>query len=75
MPTLTVENYLKTILQLELRTQSKWISTGQLSKSLNVSPGTVTSMIKNLAESKLVDYKPYEGVQLTSTGRTLECGC
>jgi len=71
MPSLTVENYLKAILQLVIATQSEWISTGQLAATVNVSPGTVTSMLKTLSESGLATYKPYEGVSLTRAGRNL----
>jgi DtxR family transcriptional regulator, Mn-dependent transcriptional regulator len=71
MASLTVENYLKAILQLTSATESAWVSTGQLASTLTVSPGTVTSMLKTLAESGLASYKPYEGVSLTKAGRTL----
>jgi DtxR family Mn-dependent transcriptional regulator len=71
MPSLTVENYLKAILQLVIAGQADWISTGQLAAALNVSPGTVTSMLKTLSESGLAVYKPYEGASLTKAGRNL----
>lgn len=71
MPSLTVENYLKAVLQLELKTGEKRISPGLLSARLQLTPGTVTSMLKTLAESGLADYVPYEGVQLTEAGRLL----
>lgn len=71
MPSLTVENYLKAVLQLELKTGEKRISPGLLSARLDLTPGTVTSMLKALAESGLADYVPYEGVQLTESGRIL----
>ena len=71
MPSLTVENYLKAILQTGIRSQAEWISTGQLATALGVSPGTVTSMLKTLAESQLVEYRPYQGVRLTESGRSL----
>ncbi|MBI3862572.1 MAG: metal-dependent transcriptional regulator [Planctomycetia bacterium] len=71
MPSLTVENYLKAILQLAISTDAEWVSTGQLAATVNVSPGTVTSMLKTLAESGLASYKPYEGVSLTKAGRNL----
>lgn len=71
MPSLTVENYLKAILQLVIATKSEWISTGQLAATVNVAPGTVTSMLKTLAESGLATYKPYEGVSLTKAGKNL----
>lgn len=71
MPSLTVENYLKAVLQLELKTGEQRISPGLLSSRLELAPGTVTSMLKALAESGLADYVPYEGVQLTDSGRIL----
>jgi DtxR family Mn-dependent transcriptional regulator len=71
MPSLTVENYLKAILQLEIATKSESISTGQLAGTLKVAPGTVTSMLKTLAESGLASYAKYEGVSLTKAGRNL----
>jgi DtxR family Mn-dependent transcriptional regulator len=71
MPSLTVENYLKAILQLELKTGVTTISTGRLATALDVSPGTVTSMLKTLAESGHATYRPYEGVTLSETGKQL----
>src|SRR5215207_3391905 len=71
MPSLTVENYLKTLLLLSTEFSSESIATGQLALSLGVTPGTVTSMFKTLAESGLATYKPYAGVSLTKAGRTL----
>lgn len=71
MPSLTVENYLKAILQLELRTGAQCVSTGQLAAALGVSPGTVTSMQKTLDEAGLANYRPYEGVALSEEGRRL----
>lgn len=69
MPSLTVENYLKAILQLELQSGTGNVSTGQLAGALDVSPGTVTSMLKTLAESGHATYRPYEGVTLSDSGR------
>ncbi|APZ91965.1 metal-dependent transcriptional regulator [Fuerstiella marisgermanici] len=71
MPSLTVENYLKAALQLELKSGQSRVSPGALSARLKVSPGTVTSMLKTLSESGLANYVPYEGVELTSSGRKL----
>lgn len=71
MPSLTVENYCKAILQISLQAGAEWVSTGQLATRLSVSPGTVTSMLKALAESDLVEYRPYEGVRLNKPGRAL----
>lgn len=71
MPSLTVENYLKATLQIVSQQESEWVSTGQLATALGVSPGTVTSMLKSLSESGLAEYRPYEGVSLTTQGRVL----
>lgn len=70
MPSLTVENYIKAIYQVCQSHQGQ-AATGQLATALGVSPGTVTSMLKTLSESKLVTYTPYEGVRLTSAGSAL----
>lgn len=54
MPSLTVENYLKAILQIEARDEvMERVSTGTLAEALEVSPGTVTSMLKTLSASRL----------------------
>lgn len=70
MPSLTVENYIKTIFQICLADDGQ-AATGQLASALGVSPGTVTSMLKTLSESNLVTYTPYEGVRLTAAGDAL----
>lgn len=71
MPSLTVENYLKATLQLSSQFGQSWVSTGQLANALSVSPGSVTSMLKSLSESGLAEYRPYEGVRLTESGKLL----
>ena len=43
--------------------------TGDLAEHLGVSPGTVTATVKRLAERKLVDHRPYKGVELRAGGR------
>jgi len=70
LPSLTVENYIKAIFQI-CQSGGGQAATGQLAQALGVSPGTVTSMLKTLSESKLVTYTPYEGVKLTSAGNAL----
>ena len=70
MPSLTVENYLKAIYQICTRQQGP-ASTGKLAAAVEVSPGTVTSMLKTLSEGGLVTYTPYEGVTLTKRGTKL----
>ena len=71
MPSLTIENYLKSIYTICNRQDQRPAATGQLAEALSVSPGTVTSMLKSLETSGLVIYTPYEGVRMTDTGQQL----
>lgn len=70
MASLTVENYLKTIFQLDPDAAGS-VATGKIAEAMGVSPGTVTSMLKTLADGNLASYRPYEGVSLTPAGRAL----
>jgi DtxR family transcriptional regulator, Mn-dependent transcriptional regulator len=71
MPTSTVEDYLKAILQLQGGDDESLVGMGAVATALDVAPGTVTSMVKALADSGLVAYEPYSGVRLTDAGRQL----
>jgi DtxR family Mn-dependent transcriptional regulator len=71
VPSLTVENYVKTIFQISNDQEGKPASTGQIAATLGVLPGTVTSMLKTLDAARLATHKPYEGVSLTRSGRML----
>lgn len=71
LPSLTVENYVKSIFNICLTEESQRAATGQLATALSVSPGTVTSMLKTLSEAGLATYTPYEGVRLTAAGNEL----
>ncbi|MGI6418484.1 MAG: metal-dependent transcriptional regulator [Thermoguttaceae bacterium] len=71
MASLTVEKYVKAILNISEQTGSQLATTGRLATVLSVSPGTVTSMLKTLDESGLAVYAPYEGVRLTDEGYRL----
>jgi len=69
---LTVENYVKTIALIAARDPSgSAVGTGELAQALNVSPGTVTGMLKTLSEANLATYTPYEGARLTNSGQQL----
>jgi DtxR family Mn-dependent transcriptional regulator len=70
VPSSTVEDYLKSILLEEQGTPDR-VATGRIATRLGLSPGTVTAMIKALAEGGLVSYEPYSGVRLTPSGRQL----
>lgn len=72
MPSLTVENYVKAIAQIAARDRAgAAVATGELAHALNVSPGTVTGMLKTLSEASLATYTPYEGARLTAAGQRL----
>ena len=62
-----IEDYLKAIYTLQQDTSE--VSTSLLSEQLaGKKPGSVTGMIKRLAELKLVTYTPYQGVRLSEAG-------
>jgi len=71
MPTSTVEDYLKCILAAQQRQPGTLVTMGQIGSALGVAPGTVTAMVKTLAESGLVAYEPYSGVRLSEAGERL----
>ncbi len=62
-----MEDYLKAIFELG----EKDVSTQDLANHLSVSAASVTGMIKKLSDLKLIDYKPYYGVNLTKSGRLI----
>jgi DtxR family Mn-dependent transcriptional regulator len=62
-----IEDYLKAIYTLQHEHGDA--TTSLLSSQLGgIKPGSVTGMIKRLAEMNLVAYTPYQGVQLTDAG-------
>jgi len=65
----SVEEYIEAIYFFnEKRELAK---TTDLAKRLNVSPPSVTQMIKRLADEGLVEYQPYKGAALTGLGIAL----
>ena len=62
-----VEDYAKAIFGISRR-EGGPVSTSALAKRLGVSPGTVTAMVKRLAELGLAEHEPYRGVELTPAG-------
>lgn len=67
MATSTVENYLKHVLLLS-EGGDGLVPMGALAEALKVVPGTVTTMVKSLADSGLVEHRPRHGVRLTTEG-------
>ena len=71
-----VEDYLKAIYQLReallhAGDEHVRVTTTALATELEVAPGSVTSMMKKLADAGLVLHTPYYGVELTETGERL----
>ena len=71
MASSTVEDYLKRIYLEQVQGDAELVPMGRLAESMGVAPGTATSMVKSLAESRLVRYEPYAGVRLTRNGQKL----
>ncbi len=70
MPTSTVENYLKTILRLSAGLEpAAMVSPGRIAEALNLTPGTVTTMMKHLDREGYLRYQPRQGVRLRPKGQ------
>lgn len=67
----TEENYIKAIFKLQALVKETAVSTNDIAERLSTQPATVTDMIKRLADKKLVTYKKYYGVHLTSKGEKI----
>jgi len=67
MPTSTVENYLKAIWRLSQDTEGL-VPVGAIAEHLEVTPGTVTAMMKHMADAKLISYAPRKGIALLAQG-------
>jgi DtxR family transcriptional regulator, Mn-dependent transcriptional regulator len=62
-----VEDYAKAIYALARRGAGP-VGTSALAERLGVSPGTVTAMLKRMADMGLVEHRPYHGVALNAAG-------
>ena len=65
--TRSVEDYLKVIYHLS--SQGGFAATSDIAASLDVSPPSVSGMVKRLSETGLIEHVPYRGVQPTAQGR------
>jgi DtxR family transcriptional regulator, Mn-dependent transcriptional regulator len=65
--TRSVEDYLKAIYRLS--PQGRTASTSEIAQRLELSPASVSGMVKRLSEHGLLEHVPYKGVQLTADGR------
>lgn len=68
MLTHSEENYLKAVYALTPANGSG-VSTSDIAARLNTKASSVTDMVQKLAEKDLLNYKKYQGVQLTNNGR------
>lgn len=68
---LTEENYIKAIFSIGSTNAGEGVSTNDLSEHLNNKAGSVTDMLKRLAEKKLIHYEKYKGVFLTGKGEKM----
>jgi DtxR family Mn-dependent transcriptional regulator len=66
MPRKSVEDYLKAV--YDLSKNGTPVSTNEISQKLDVSPASVTEMLKKLSEEGYVKYSPYHGSTLTDKG-------
>ncbi|WP_029036281.1 metal-dependent transcriptional regulator [Salinimicrobium xinjiangense] len=62
------ENYLKAIFHLEKR-YSGGVSTNALAEEMDTKASSITDMVRKLSEKGLVNYKKYQGVRLSQSGR------
>lgn len=67
MNSLTEENYLKAL--FNIADKAGEVNVAELSKTLALKMPTVTSMMKKLAEKKLVHYESYKPLRLTEKGK------
>ena len=67
MPSEQIENYLKNIYKIQA-TDGK-VTTTSLSDRLQISPASVTEMVKKLADDGSLTHTPYKGFELTESGK------
>ena len=67
-----IQDYLKAIFKLSrARGSGGTVTTSDLAARLQVSAASATNMIKKLAEMRLLDHRPYQGVELTPSGEKI----
>ncbi|MBN1647992.1 MAG: metal-dependent transcriptional regulator [Spirochaetales bacterium] len=64
----TTENYLKAVYEETIEKGVPLIPLGTLASKLGLTPGTVTIMVKRIAESGLLFYHSREGCELSPSG-------
>ncbi len=69
MITQAIQDYLKII--YKLGAEQKPVNTNAISDRMCIAQGSVTGMLKKLAELNLITYTPYHGVRLTDAGKNI----
>jgi DtxR family Mn-dependent transcriptional regulator len=69
-PSTAVEDYLKAVFALETRLEGA-VPTTALANRLGITPGSVSAMLRRLADLGLLAHEPYRGVLLTDEGRRI----
>ncbi|MCD4677272.1 MAG: metal-dependent transcriptional regulator [Desulfobacula sp.] len=65
----SLEDYLETILALQ---RTKIVARSKdIAEKMDIKRGSVTGMLKKLAQNKLINYEPYGYVTLTSEGKKI----
>jgi DtxR family Mn-dependent transcriptional regulator len=65
----SLEDYLETI--LELQTTKTVARSKDIADKMDIKRGSVTGMLKKLADSRLINYEPYGYVTLTPEGKKI----
>jgi DtxR family transcriptional regulator, Mn-dependent transcriptional regulator len=66
----SIQDYAKAVYALEARAGAA-VTTNDLAARLGVTPGSVSAMVRKLADLGVVEHEPYRGVRLTERGRRL----
>ena len=69
--TQTAEDYLKSLLKLSNFHEEYYVPMGTLAKHLDLTAGTITTMVKRFVEDGLMEYQPRKGCRLTENGLVL----
>jgi len=67
----TVEDYLKSLLRLSDFHEEYFVPMGVLANHLNLTAGTITTMVKRFVEDGWIEYQPRKGCRLTEKGLCL----
>jgi len=70
MPTISKENYLKTIYQ-RAQTNNEPVTTSYVASKLEVSNAATSEMAKKLSDDGLISHEKYKGIELTDNGREI----